>query len=83
MELFVGMQRRQLSDKCGWDLLNVVVSGDLLGRLPVTDRLYGHPASGCSCCYRPQGSTPHHVSIMGYLLSFSRLDASLVRPEST
>jgi hypothetical protein len=41
MELFVGMQRRQLSDKWGWDLLNVVVSGDLLDRLPATDRLRG------------------------------------------
>jgi hypothetical protein len=33
MELFVGMQRRQLFDKWGWDLLNVVVSGDLLDLL--------------------------------------------------
>ena len=61
------------------DLVNGVASGDLLDCLQATDCLYGHTASDCSCYYQLQGAAPRHVGIMGYSLSFSRLDVKLDR----
>ena len=86
----IAMLHQAHSSKCSWgwrglklsgirlrDLVNGVASGDLLDCLQATDCLYGHTASDCSCYYQPQGATPCHVSIMGYSLSFSRLDVRL------
>ena len=82
LEVFVGIEGRQVvwDQVEGSDLMNDVGSGDLLDCLPATHTLYEQTASRCSCCYRPQGSTLHHVSIMGYSLSFSCLDVRFDRP---